>query len=76
MLCVFCGLKIDSQVPVLVNSIDLSPPWNESGTVGKDVLSNKYCCQNCYKDILSNAAKASQYASDQMIKSGAGSNAA
>lgn len=67
MICIFCGLKIDKQVPVIVSSIELAPPWTEAGDVGKDALTNKYCCIKCYKDILINAAKAAKEVSDAMI---------
>lgn len=70
MLCLFCGLKIDKQVPIIVSSLDLAPPWNFSGTVGKDILTNKYCCHKCYADILKNAAKAAKEVSDALIERG------
>jgi hypothetical protein len=46
----------------------MSPPWNESGEVGKDTLTNKYACQTCYRDILENTAKASNEISEILLK--------
>jgi hypothetical protein len=46
----------------------MCPPWNESGEVGRDTLTNKYACQSCYKKILENAAKASGEVSEILIK--------
>jgi hypothetical protein len=48
----------------------MSPPWNESGEVGKDTLTNKYACQACYRDVLENTAKASSEISEILLKMG------
>ena len=70
MICIFCSREISQQVPIIVNILEMSPPWNESGEVGKDTLTNKYACQTCYRDILENAAKASSEISEILLKMG------
>jgi hypothetical protein len=68
MICLFCGNEIKKQVPIIINSLEMAVPWNESGEVGKDALSMKYGCQSCYSKILFNAAKASGEMSEILIK--------
>jgi len=68
MICIFCSREIRQQVPIIVNILEMSPPWNESGEVGKDTLTNKYACQTCYRDILENTAKASNEISEILLK--------
>lgn len=68
MICIFCSNEIRQQVPVIVNTIEMCPPWNEGGDVGKDTLTNKYSCQACYEKILINAARASAEMSALLAK--------
>jgi len=68
MICLFCGNEIKKQVPIIINSLEMAVPWNESCEVGKDTLSLKYGCQSCYSKILFNAAKASGEMSEILIK--------
>ena len=68
IICLICSKEIRQQVPIIVNILEMCPPWNESGEVGKDTLTNKYACQGCYKKILENAAKASGEMSELLLK--------
>ena len=66
MICIFCGLSIEKQVPIQV-SLEFKPPISEQIT-GLDTLTCKYCHQSCYADILKNSALASSKASAEYIE--------
>ena len=67
IICIFCGLHIEDQVPVIIENITFAPIWNRE-EFGKDTITMKYAHINCYRDILMNVAKAAQYASDEKMK--------
>lgn len=67
LICIFCGLPIEKQVPIIVENLTMAPIWNTE-EFGKDTITMKYAHINCYKDILMNVAKAAQYASDMKMQ--------
>lgn len=69
MICLFCSQEIQKQIPVIVDQLVMSPPWNEDGS-GRDTLAFKYCCLNCYNSIMINNSKSAKHASERLMEKG------
>ena len=67
MICLICGQKIGAEFPVPIRLIEFAPivPVVEGLTenkLGRTLLSDRYCCQECYQKIQQNDFKAIQEA--------------
>jgi hypothetical protein len=59
MICILCGQDISAlkQRPVPVARLEFRPYIGQE-VPGQDNLSGLECCQECYKKVLANRAKA------------------
>lgn len=59
MICVFCGKAIGISFPVPVARLEFTPiiphvPGLTANKLGLTVLTDRLCCQDCYKRIQEN----------------------
>lgn len=63
MICVFCGKPIGQEFPVPVARIEFTPivptvPGITANRLGQTIITDRLCCQGCYRKITENDFKA------------------
>jgi hypothetical protein len=59
MICLFCGGIIGQEFPVPVARLEFTPiiphvPGITANKLGTTILTDRLCCQKCYKNIKEN----------------------
>lgn len=59
MRCLLCGDGIKDEMPIPIKVIEFTPvipylPGVTANKLGSTVLTDRFCCQNCYKKVKDN----------------------
>jgi hypothetical protein len=59
MICLICGEVIGKEIPVPIAELRFTPivpylPGVTQNKLGSTVLTDRFCCQSCYKKIKMN----------------------
>ncbi len=59
MICIICGDPIGAEYPVPIARLEFTPiiphiPGITANKLGSTVLTDRMCCQSCYKKIKEN----------------------
>lgn len=63
MICLICGERIGQEFPVPVARIEFTPivptvPGITANKLGSTIITDRLCCQGCYRKIQENDFKA------------------